>query len=89
MSLSLPPKAEATTGYSQVIAQGQQLSTLILQLIDELRVVPILPHQRFLERNKKKDCQRRQRKVQKGRDQAELPLKQEGRGWRSTPTPQR
>lgn len=33
-----------STGYSQVVAQGQQLPSLVLQLIDELRVLPVLPH---------------------------------------------
>lgn len=56
LSLLLPPKLHilcaVKAGYGQVIAQGQQLSSLILQLIDEPRVVSILLHQHFLERNK-------------------------------------
>lgn len=40
LSLFLPPKLHilctVKAGYGQVVAQGQQLSSLILQLIDEL-----------------------------------------------------
>lgn len=36
--------------YSEVIAKGQQLPTLILKVIDKLRVFPILSSQCFLEK---------------------------------------
>lgn len=41
-------------GYSKVIAQGQQLSTLILQIIDEPRVLSILLSEHFLQGSHRK-----------------------------------
>lgn len=43
------PPAPAAAGYGQVVAQGQQLSSLILQIVDELRVFTIFPRQRLLQ----------------------------------------
>lgn len=42
------PLSEGSAGYGQVVAQGQQLPSLILQLVDELRLLPILPCQSLL-----------------------------------------
>lgn len=38
-------------GYSEVISEGQQLSSLVFEVIDELGVFSILPCQCFLQAN--------------------------------------
>lgn len=41
-------------GYGEVVSEGQQLSSLVLQVIDELGIFSIFPCQGFLHRNRKR-----------------------------------
>lgn len=43
------PLSTGCAGYCQVVAQGQQLSSLIFQIVDELRVFTVFPCQRLLQ----------------------------------------
>ena len=52
--LSLKEGSLQNSGYSKVIAQWQQLSALILQIIDESRVLSILLSKYFLQRSNRK-----------------------------------
>ena len=47
-SVECPVQREESVGYSEVVSEGELFPSLVCQVIDQLLVLSILPHQSLL-----------------------------------------